>query len=185
MKNLIAPLCLAMLLAPQISLAAETGETAREVPAAFQQVHQQMGRLHEQARSQILAALTPANRTLLANTIGQLAVSAKPDREAAARTLNAALSQNESQAILRIHESVRAQSRSIMEAAHAKLAASMSAEEKSEMQAHMATQMTHMKTAHPPLDAGHILLKLGMHGDGMHGEGMHGEVMHGEGPGAL
>ena len=39
--------------------------------AAMEQMHAQMKQLHLQARAQILGALTPAHRALLANVVGQ------------------------------------------------------------------------------------------------------------------
>lgn len=60
----------------------------------------QMREAHEAFRRQVLTALTPANRQLLANVVGELAIADKPDPKAAAAKLDAALSSGEKQAIL-------------------------------------------------------------------------------------
>ncbi|MBV8601401.1 MAG: hypothetical protein JO359_07540 [Candidatus Eremiobacteraeota bacterium] len=69
---------------------------------------QQMMQLHQQERAKVLAALTPEHRTLLANLVGQLAISPTPDVDGAAAKLNAALSPGEKDAIGKIHDETRA-----------------------------------------------------------------------------
>ena len=73
-----------------------------------------MLQLHQQARAQILAALTPAHRTLLANVVGGLAVAANPNPDEAAARLDAALSPGEKDAILRIHADMRSKLEGMM-----------------------------------------------------------------------
>lgn len=86
-------------------------------PQAFDQMRSQMEAIHRTERQQILAALTPEHRTLLATIAGQLATSATPDYDGAATRFNAALSPAESQAVLRASENARAQERSLMQRA--------------------------------------------------------------------
>jgi len=105
--------------------------------AAMQQMHAQMEQIHQQARSQILGALTPAHRALLANVVGQLAVAPNPDRAAAARALDAALTQNEARAILAASSAARTQSHALMESARAQFEASLPADQRARMQQHM------------------------------------------------
>jgi hypothetical protein len=67
-----------------------------------------------QARSQMLGALTSQHRALLANLVGQLAIAPKPDPEAAAKRLDAALSPSESKAVLAAAENAHTQMRTLM-----------------------------------------------------------------------
>jgi hypothetical protein len=81
---------------------------------AFGQLRSQMETLHRNERTQLLAALTPQHRALLASIAGELTTSATPDYDAAAKRLDAALSPSESQAVLRAAQNARTQARSIM-----------------------------------------------------------------------
>lgn len=129
MKNLL----LALLAIAAISLPVATraggnvfystsnGQPSPQMQAAFQIMEQsrvQLEQLHAQARAAMLTALSPAHRNLLAQVFGQLAISANPDLNAAARTLDASLSQSEGRSILSISSSLESQTRQIMEAAH-------------------------------------------------------------------
>ncbi len=66
-------------------------------------------------RAEMLGALKPANKALLATIAGQLATSVSPDYGAAAKRLDSALSATESQAVLHAAQNARTQERSIME----------------------------------------------------------------------
>jgi len=115
MKN-IAFLSFALLLAPAVASA----QTAATVPdhgpsAGMIRMHEQMMQARQQVRAQMLGALTPAHRTLLASVVGGLAVSPSPNVEAAAKQLDAALSPQESRAILDVEASFHAQMRAAMQ----------------------------------------------------------------------
>jgi hypothetical protein len=72
-------------------------------PAMRQAMHanmQQMMKLHQQFRAQVLGALTPAHKQLYASVVGNLAIAASPDPRAAVKQLDAALSTSEKTAIL-------------------------------------------------------------------------------------
>ena len=75
---------------------------------------EQMRKLHEQFRSQVLGALTPAHRQLLASVVGNLAVSTNPDRRAAVAQLDNALSSGEKTAILNDAKQFADQMKSMM-----------------------------------------------------------------------
>ena len=62
--------------------------------------YEQMQQARQQFRAQVLAALTPAHRQLVASVIGSLAVAEHPNPQAAAKQLDAALSGSEKNAIL-------------------------------------------------------------------------------------
>jgi hypothetical protein len=76
---------------------------------------QQMRKLHEQYRAQVLGALTPAHKQLLASVVGQLAIAASPDPRAAAAKLDAALSSGEKTAIINADQQFRSAMRTQMQ----------------------------------------------------------------------
>lgn len=75
---------------------------------------QQMAQMHRQVRAQILGALTPAHKALLAQIAGELATSVDPNYDAAAARLDAALTSAEKQRIGAAAESMHAKMRSMM-----------------------------------------------------------------------
>ena len=131
------------------------------------QTHQQMEQLHNQVRTKLLGALTPAHRSLLAQVIGQLAIAPNPDRDAAVRQLNAALSPGEAQAIIAAHTAAMTQMHSIMEAAHQRMQTIFGEGQKTQQSSNGHTdQMWHGPPGGPQmhamgqLTAGDILLHL-------------------------
>ena len=87
----------------------------------FRQMHQQMRQIHTQARTEILNALTPAHKSLLASVAGQLATSVNPDYDAAANRLDSALSAGEKQKIVAAAQSAMAKGRALMESMRAQM----------------------------------------------------------------
>ena len=86
-------------------------------PADMAKMKAQMATMeaaHKAVRAKILAALTPAHRALLADLVGQLAIAANPDPEAARAKLDAALSASEKTNILAIHNAAMAQMHAMM-----------------------------------------------------------------------
>ena len=79
--------------------------------ADFEAMHQKFEQLHLKIRAQVLSVLTSADRTLLAQIVGSLAVAAVPDVDGAARRLDATLSTSQKEAILQAvkagHEEMR------------------------------------------------------------------------------
>jgi hypothetical protein len=63
----------------------------------------------ETLRLQVLHALTPANKQLLASVVGQMATADKPDFKGAVAKLDAALSSSEKSAILAAHSQMQTQ----------------------------------------------------------------------------
>jgi hypothetical protein len=125
-KGFIA-LGLALSILPVAALADDTSgppgpppspPTAAQRQAMFQTFRnfgQQEERLHQQARTQMLASITPAHRQAIANLIGQLAISANPQPETTARQIDALLSQSEQQRILATDASFRQQTKALHE----------------------------------------------------------------------
>lgn len=100
MKRILLALAL-VLAAPAIAGAQQAPGSPN--PAMRQQMRtdrQQMMKLHQQFRAQVLGALTPAHKQLYASVVGSLAIAASPDPRAAAKQLDAALSASEKTAIL-------------------------------------------------------------------------------------
>jgi hypothetical protein len=131
MKSIsLAVLAAVIVILPAMGLA-DQGSYATPSPQmrqAFQYMEQarvKVDQLHAQARMAMLSALSPAHRTLLAQVVGQLAISPSPNVNQAARTLDASLSQGEGRTILSISQSLENQSRQIMEAAHQQMMAAM------------------------------------------------------------
>jgi|GEM_PF-1715313 len=82
---------------------------------AFDQMRTRMEGVRRTERSQMLEALTPEHRTLLATIAGQLATAVDPNYEAAAKRLSSALSATESQGVLRAAQNARRQREDIMQ----------------------------------------------------------------------
>ena len=84
---------------------------------AFKQVHDQVDKARAQARTTMLNALSAQHRALLAQVVGDLAIAQTPDVNAAAKTLDGALSSAESKAVLDASKALDQQVRQIVESA--------------------------------------------------------------------
>jgi len=128
------------------------------------QVHQQMQQLMSQTRSRVLGSITPAHRQLLAQIVGNLAISPNPNWDAAAKQLNAALSPAEAQAVLSTHNASRQQMVSIMQSAHQRMESILTAQQRSGVQNGHPNESTHermmFKGPEGSPTAGEILLHL-------------------------
>jgi hypothetical protein len=157
MKTLLATLGLAAVLGAVPALAQDNAPAPNAAAqsqgrmAEFRQIHDRMRQLHTQARTQILAALSPAHKAAVGNIIGQLAVSANPNPDVAARQIDGLLTPAESQSIVRTHEAFRSQMRTIMEQMHAQMQAAGAPDHPMKPPSAQANR---------PVDAGHILLML-------------------------
>jgi len=78
--------------------------------------------MHEQLRSQILAALTPDHRAAVASAIGDMVIAASPDPSATAKQIDGILSPGEQQKVVSLHETFVTQSQALMQQLHAQLA---------------------------------------------------------------
>ena len=81
----------------------------------FKAVHTQAEALHKQYRAQVLNTLTPIHRQTVASLIGQLAISANPDKSVTAKQIDVLLSGSERNAILNAHNNYIAQSKKLHE----------------------------------------------------------------------
>ena len=123
----------------------------------FRKMHDQMATIHKAERAKMLAALTPAHRTLLANVAGQLAIATDPNPDAAAAKLDASLSSSEKATILKIHQDARAQMKSAMQQMETSMKPPSGANYR------YGSGPSRMGKR-PPSDAGHILLMVAASG---------------------
>ena len=181
MRQLIAILSLGLLLSPALASAQDAGAPPppRATPTAQQralmeQTRTQMQQIHAQARSQMLASLSPAHRTAVANVIGQMAISPNPNPALAARQIDAVLTRAEGQSILRTHQAAKAQMQTLHSQMRAQFESSLTPDQRAQMEAHRAQ----FAQGHPggmnarpsSTDPGSILLRaLGPEHGGMHG----------------
>ena len=110
------------------------------------QTHRQLEQLHSQARARILGSLTPAHRTLVAQIVGNLAVSANPDRATAVRQIDAALSPAEAQAIVTTHNALKQQVHAIMDSAHKQFQALLTPQQRASIEQNEAKEPGETKT---------------------------------------
>jgi hypothetical protein len=109
----ILPAILAIALSA-LPLGAIAGETFAPTPQMLQ-MDAQLHQLSVQARTAVLQAITPQHRQLLAQVVGSLAISPDPNFAAAAKQLDASLSQQEAQSVLRISTQFHQQMHALMQ----------------------------------------------------------------------
>ncbi len=133
MNRTILALALALGIAPIGALAqdanapAQTTDQHQAMRQLFQQFGQQEAQLHQQMRVQMLSALTPVHRRAVGAAIGNLAIEASPDPQAAAKQLDAMLSPGERQRVIAAHTSFANQSRALHEQLRAQMQQNMPA----------------------------------------------------------
>jgi hypothetical protein len=134
----------------------------------FKAIHTQEAALHKQFRAQVLGSLTPIHRQTVATLIGQLAISANPDKSVTAKQIDVLLSGSERDAILNAHNNYLTQSKTLHQQAMQQMqkylpaGAPQAGEHHTGMQGKGRTQIN---------DPGEILLRTltGDEGHGMHG----------------
>jgi hypothetical protein len=163
MKKLL-PAILAVALSA-LPIGAFAGEGFAPTPE-MAQMDSQMHQLSVQARTAVLQAITPQHRQLLAQIVGALAIAPDPDYNAASKQLNAALSQQEAQSVLRISAQFHQQMHTLMQA-HMQQMERDSAKEAGETRTESHNVM--YMGGHGPMqmDAGTCLLMLAQQPMGM------------------
>lgn len=174
MKNILpAALVAALMLIPLGASADPSGAPdSSQNSAAFQafaQVHARMQQLHAQARVSALNALTPAHRNLLAQVVGQLAISPNPDIASAARVLDTNLGPSEGQALITLSTSLRQQSQQLMATARQQMINSLPGSQPAHKVRQMGVGLNQMQN-----DPGLILLHLTIFSIGHSGPGHFG-----------
>lgn len=162
MKQLVlAAAIVAMTAAPAV---AQNVAPATPNPAIRQQMRQmrsQMMQMHQQFRTQVLAALTPAHKALLASIAGNLATATTPDYRAAAAQLDAVLSPTEKQNIMSAAQTMRTSMRANMQSMMQRMPMN------GMPMNNMPMNGGHMMRTHRSMTAGAIVLMAVMPGGGM------------------
>jgi hypothetical protein len=178
MNRSFVALALALSVLPTAALAQDTGapttptdQQRQAMHQTFERFAQQEEQLHQQMRWQILTTLSSVHRRAVAATIGELAIAANPDPQAAAKRLDQMLSPAEQQRILAAHEAFQQQSRQLHEQMRSELQSEMPAGH-----APMNGRSQNGGMAHRQLDAGTILLSA-LSPRPMMGMGWHGPAM--------
>jgi hypothetical protein len=157
---------------PPPSVAAAAPRRDPQQRAAIEATHAQLQRLEQQARSQILASLSPQHRAAFATIVGQYAIAPVQDRVATAKQLDALLTAGEARSILATESNERTAARVLMQEARAKVEASMTADQRAAQAARMQKmEAMHGSMPHPAPDAGMALLHVAFGGSHMHGGG--------------
>lgn len=164
MKYLTPILLAAAVAAGGTAAIAQTAPSQQPTPspamrAQFKEMRTQMRQIHTTERSQILGALTPAHRALLASVAGQLATTTNPDYKAAANRLDSALSSGEKQAILNAAQNARSKQRTLMQQLRSQFSPPPGAPQ------HEREMGQHHRHRTP--DAGMLLLHLAAPGPGL------------------
>lgn len=130
--------------------------------SALQHVHVEVQQYRLQARTRLLAALTPAHRGAVANIVGQLALSAQPNWRAAAQSLDALLTPAERESVVTIAAAERSNLRALAQQQRSIVSATLSADERARIAARAAQRQafrqSHPRTAHVA-DPGSIVLR--------------------------
>jgi hypothetical protein len=132
----------------------------------FKQIHTQEETLHKNFRIQVLNSITAIHRQAVGNLIGQLAISANPDKSMTARQIDVLLSPAEKNGILNAHNNYLTQSRTLHQQAMQQMQKYLPAGAP-QPGAHRMNGKTHTQVT----DAGEILLRALTSEDG---HGMHG-----------
>jgi hypothetical protein len=176
MKNLLPALVAAALFVSPLAVRADQPGGPPEQPAnpaavqAMQQAHAKMEQLHSQARIAMLNTLSPAQRATLAQVVGQLAVAPSPDQAAAAKQIDASLTQAQARNILSISASLHQQAHQLMQSVHQQMMSAMPSGGAAHSQSGM--NGVHPGNEQGESDAGMILLKMATHAS-EHGEFHH------------
>ncbi|MBV8148975.1 MAG: hypothetical protein JO092_07775 [Candidatus Eremiobacteraeota bacterium] len=175
MKKVFLALFLALTMIPVAAFADDAspfGAPPSLTPAqqqAFETFRRREDELHQQFRSQVLAALSADHRNAVANLIGQLAISSNPDPRAAISQIDSLLSQGEQQAILSAHNTFRQQAKALHEQLRSQMRGQVHGMPYSQNRPGMM-----QKPEHQP-DAGEIVLHTLAHFEPME---MHGLAPH-------
>jgi hypothetical protein len=117
MKNILAIALLGAMAATAVPVFAQEAPPTPnpQMRQQFQQMRSQMKQIHDAERAQMLNALTPQHKSLLATVVGRIATSVNPDVNGAARQLDAALSSGEKQAVVSAAQTARSKERALFE----------------------------------------------------------------------
>ena len=131
--------------------------------AQMQQMHAQMLQVSVAMRTAMLQAITAQHRAMLAQTIGTLAITPDPNYDAAAKQIDAALSAQEAQAIIRVATQFHQQMHAMM-AAHMQRIDAQMTQTMPGQSGQVKTQTRVDDDGNHAIDPGHALLMLGSAG---------------------
>lgn len=155
-----------------------TPQQQQQMSQAWSAAHARLQQLHTQGRAQILASLTPQQRSLLAQVVGNLAISPNPDEDAAAQQIQNSLTPQQAQRIIGLHSSLEQQAMGIMQSAHAQVESYLTPDQRQKIQQDMNVHFgmgPHDAMYHHGMgpnvtsatEAGHIVLGLALHASQM------------------
>ncbi|MBC5806065.1 MAG: hypothetical protein DLM53_09520 [Candidatus Eremiobacter antarcticus] len=150
-----------------------TPQQQQQIGQVWSSVHQRLGQLHVQGRSQILGILTPQQRTRLAQIAGNLAIAPNPSLDAAAQQLQNALSSAQSQRILSTHSALMQQAAGLMQSAKTQADSYLTPQQRQKVQTSMDVRFGAGHPGGPEHMGGmeHGMMDHGMMGHGMQSMG--------------
>ncbi|HTX60123.1 MAG TPA: hypothetical protein VMH02_10670 [Verrucomicrobiae bacterium] len=143
-----------------------TPEQRQAMMQTFKTFRDQTEKLEEQTRTEVLAGLSAVHRQAVANIVGGLAVSAKPDVDVAVRQIDAILSPAEKSAILSAHNALRSQMETLHQQMRAQMERTMPAGAPPAKEHFQMRSSKHAQSNDPGKILLHILAS-GVHGDHM------------------
>lgn len=166
MKNILAIALLGAMAATAVPALSQSAPPTPnpQMRQQFEQMRTQMKQIHDAERAQMLNALTPQHKTLLATVVGRIATSVNPDVDGAAKQLDAALSSGEKQAVVSAAQTARTKERALFESMRSQLPSPPPGERG--FGHRVFTEGPH--EGRTP-DAGRLLLRLAAPGPGMMG----------------
>lgn len=197
MKNLIPAAMLAIALAlPVGAIAGElpapppmlgeeaqalhlTAQQQQQINSVWSAAHSRLSQLHVDGRAQILGSLSQQQRTLLAQVVGNLAISPNPNEAAAAQQIQNALTPQQSQRIVALHTSLMQQAMNILHSAKTQADSYLTPDQRQKVQQEMSLHGPHehmgpggmgMERVNSATAAGEILLGMAQHGGHMNME---------------
>ena len=136
--------------------------------AALRQLRVQFQQSRLQARTRLLAALTPAHRAAVANIVGQLALTLNPNPRAGAQALDTVLTPAEKQSILSIVAAERANTQTLRQHQKAIFEATLTAAQRAQAAQREAQRQAyrrgHQRPMHVPEPGAIVLRTLGSFG---------------------
>jgi|GEM_PF-2790838 len=197
MKNLIPAAMLAIALAlPVGAIAGElpapplmlgedaqalhlTAQQQQQINSVWSAAHARLRQLHVDGRAQILGSLSQQQRTLLAQVVGNLAISPNPNEDAAAQQIQSSLTPQQSQRIVALHTSLMQQAMNILHSAKTQADSYLTPDQRQKVQQEMSLHGPHehmgpggmgMDRVNSNTAAGEILLGMAQHGGHMNME---------------
>ena len=156
-----------------------TAQQQQQINSVWSAAHAKLRQLHIDGRAQILGSLSQQQRSLLAQVVGNLAISPNPSEEAAAQQIQSSLTPQQSQRIVALHTALMQQAMNILHAAKTQADSYLTPDQRSKVQQEMSVHGAHehmgpggmgMDRVNSNTAAGEILLGMALHGGHMNME---------------